>query len=107
MRTAWRLAIDRRRGDRRRAAREDAVPLPLESSTEQIASARERAAHLWTAIDDLADKLRVVIILSAIEGHDAREVGSLLGIPEGTVRSRLFMARKSLAERLQWLTRTI
>ncbi len=70
-----------------------------------MASTRQRAAHLWDAIDDLPDKLRVVIVLSGIEGHDTREVGSLLGIPEGTVRSRLFMARKALAERLQWLTK--
>ena len=104
VRTAWRLAIDRRRGDRRRLAREDAVEPRVEASIEQVASASQRAAHLWKAIDDLPDKLRVVIVLSGIEGHDTREVGSLLGIPEGTVRSRLFMARKALAERLQWLT---
>ena len=105
VRTAWRLAIDRRRGDRRRLAREEAVEPMVEASTEQVASARQRAAHLWSAIDELPEKLRVVIVLSGIEGHDTREVGSLLGIPEGTVRSRLFMARKALAERLQWLTK--
>ena len=104
VRTAWRLAIDRRRGDRRRLTREEAVEPTVEVSTEQVASARQRAAHLWSAIDELPEKLRVVIVLSGIEGHDTREVGSLLGIPEGTVRSRLFMARKALAERLQWLT---
>jgi DNA-directed RNA polymerase specialized sigma24 family protein len=48
----------------------------------------------------------VVIVLTGIEGHDTREVGALLGVPEGTVRSRLFTARKQLAERLQWLTKT-
>ena len=105
VRTVWRLAIDRRRGDRRRLAREEAVEPTVEASTEQVASARQRAAHLWSAIDELPEKLRVVIVLSGIEGHDTREVGSLLGIPEGTVRSRLFMARKALAERLQWLTK--
>lgn len=106
VRTAWRLAIDRRRGDKRRAAREETVALEPEASTEEVASARERAAHLWEAIDALPDKLRVVIVLAGIEGHDTREIASLLGIPEGTVRSRLFTARKTLAERLQWLTTT-
>lgn len=104
VRATWRMAIDRRRGDRRRLAREDAVEAPGEASVEQVAVDRERAAHLWNAIDALPDKLRMVIVLSGIEGHDTREVGSLLGIPEGTVRSRLFTARKTLAERLQWLT---
>ena len=106
VRTAWRLAIDRRRGDIRRVVREETVAPESEASTEQVASTRERAAHLWAAIDALPEKLRVVIVLSGIEGHDAREVGALLGIPEGTVRSRLFTARKALAERLQWLIET-
>ena len=106
VRTAWRLAIDRRRGDLRRVAREETAVPESEASTEQVVAARERAAHLWAAIDALPDKLRVVIVLSGIEGHDTREVGLLLGIPEGTVRSRLFTARKALAERLQWLTKT-
>ena len=106
VRTAWRLALDRRRGDRRRIAREAVVEPQPESSAEQVASTRERASHLWSAIDELPDKLRVVIVLSGIEGHDTRELAALLGIPEGTVRSRLFTARKALAERLQWLTKT-
>src|SRR5829696_1240062 len=46
VRTAWRLALDRRRGDVRRVAREIAVQPEPEASTEQVASARERAAHL-------------------------------------------------------------
>jgi len=104
VRATWRMAIDRRRGDRRRLAREEFVDAPAEASVEKVAADRERAAHLWNAIDALPDKLRLVIVLSGIEGHDTREVGSLLGIPEGTVRSRLFTARKVLAERLQWLT---
>ena len=69
-----------------------------------MAAERERAAHLWTAIDTLPDKLRLVVVLSSIDGHDTREVASLLRIPEGTVRSRLFLARKALAEKLQWMT---
>jgi RNA polymerase sigma-70 factor (ECF subfamily) len=104
VRATWRMAIDRRRGERRRLAREEAVDTPAEASVEQVAVDRERAAHVWSAIDGLPEKLRLVIVLSGIEGHDTREVGSLLGIPEGTVRSRLFTARKVLAERLQWLT---
>src|SRR5688572_7984388 len=104
VRATWRMAIDRRRGDKRRLVREESVDTPGEASVEQVAVDRERAAHLWTAIDALPDKLRLVIVLSGIEGHDTREVGSLLGIPEGTVRSRLFTARKVLAERLEWLT---
>ena len=55
------------------------------------------------AIDGLPEKLRVVIVLAAIEGHDIREVARLLDVPEGTVKSRLFLARKGLAESLRCL----
>jgi len=102
-RIAWRLAIDRWRADRRRAAREDAVADAAPCSTEDFVIARERSAAVWRAIDALPAKLRIAVVLSAIEGHDTREVARLLDIPEGTVKSRLFLARKSLAERLQWL----
>jgi len=106
VRTTWRMALDRQRGDRRRAAREQIVSEPEPPTTEDRAVERERAAHLWSAIDSLPEKLRLAIVLSGIEGHGTSEVASLLRIPEGTVRSRLFLARRALAEKLQWLTKT-
>lgn len=103
-RMTWRLAIDRWRTDRRRAAREAAVAeAPLTPSTEDVAAARERSAHVWLAIEKLPEKLRLVVVLSAIEGHDTREVAALLDLPEGTVKSRLFTARHILTENLRWL----
>ncbi len=103
-RMTWRLAIDRWRTDRRRTARElSAVSNAWHPSTEQLAVANERTVHVWKAIDALPDRLRMVVVLSAIEGHDTREVATLLEIPEGTVKSRLFTAKKALAEHLRWL----
>ncbi len=104
VRMTWRLAIDRWRSDRRRSVREQAaMPETTGPTTDGIAAANERAERLWRAIDDLPDKLREAIVLSAIEGYDVREVALLLGVPEGTVKSRLFLARKGLAQRLQCL----
>jgi DNA-directed RNA polymerase specialized sigma24 family protein len=40
--------------------------------------------------------------LAAIEGYNTGEVAKLTGLPEGTVKSRLFLARKKLAESLEW-----
>ena len=37
-----------------------------------------------------------------IEGHDTTEVARLLDVPQGTVKSRLFLARQRLKEQLQW-----
>jgi RNA polymerase sigma-70 factor (ECF subfamily) len=104
VRATWRLAVDRLRSDRRRLTREQAVSAAAAVDTEKQAADHERARHLWAAIDSLPEKLRLTIVLSGIEGHDTREVAALLGIPEGTVRSRLFLARKALAGKLQWLT---
>lgn len=105
VRTTWRLAIDRWRADRRRAAHEQTIHDPSERTTaEDLAMWGERAARLWRAIDALPEKLRVVLVLSAMEGHDIREVARLLRLPEGTVKSRLFLARKGLAENLKCLS---
>jgi RNA polymerase sigma-70 factor, ECF subfamily len=104
VRATWRMALDHRRANRRRSTREHSAVELLTDSTEHTPAELERAAHLWTAIDSLPGKLRLAIVLSSIEGHDTRAVALLLGIPEGTVRSRLFLARKALAEKLQCLT---
>jgi RNA polymerase sigma-70 factor (ECF subfamily) len=63
--------------------------------------ANERSKRLWAAIDRLPEKLRVVIVLAAIEEHGIKDVATLLGAPEGTIKSRLFDARKKLQEMLQ------
>jgi len=101
VRMTWRLALDRQRGERRRLARESATQETAADASEEVI-ARERAALLWTAIDSLPDKLRIVIVLAGIEGHDTHDVARLLGIPQGTVKSRLFLARQRLKEQLQW-----
>ena len=45
--------------------------------------------------------LYFMIVLAAIDGHGMKDVSALLGIPEGTVKSRLFEAKKQLQERLR------
>ena len=102
-RMTWRLAIDRWRSERRRTAREQAVESDAEPTSEEIAVSRERAQRLWEAIDALPEKLRIVVVLGAIEGHDIRTMARLLNLPEGTVKSRLYLARKGLAESLKCL----
>lgn len=104
VRITWRLALDRIRAARRRVARETSVMMDElnspERTVEDIRASREFQQRLARAMDELPEKLRVVLVLSAIEGHDTREVGLLLDLPEGTVKSRLFHARKKLSELL-------
>jgi RNA polymerase sigma-70 factor (ECF subfamily) len=101
VRMTWRLAIDHLRSAKRRAAREQVHVDATPTSTEDAAAASERASQLWAAIDSLPDKLRIVVVLGAMDGHGIREIAELLSLPEGTVKSRLFMARQKLAERLR------
>jgi len=104
VRMTWRMALDRQRTNRRRTTREDV------NRTEDVAQpqveADERSRLLWRAIDGLSEKLRVVIVLAAIEGYDIGEVATLLELPEGTVKSRLFLARQQLKDALPWMART-
>jgi RNA polymerase sigma-70 factor (ECF subfamily) len=109
----WRMALDRQRSNRRRSTREVLnedqghgaclETRPALESADQVMEARERAQHLWVAIEELPEKLRLVVVLAGIEGHDMREVAALLSVPEGTVKSRLFLARRQLKERLSWM----
>ena len=54
--------------------------------------------QLRREIECLPGKLRSVLQLSLVEEMDAGDVGAVLGIPAGTVRSRLHTARKVLLE---------
>lgn len=53
------------------------------------------------AIEELEFEEREVIILREFEGHGYKEISELLNIPIGSVMSRLFYARKRLAEKLR------
>ncbi len=53
------------------------------------------------AVDDLDDSLRTVLVLVDVEGFRQREVAGMLHIPEGTVASRLFRARRLLRDALE------
>ena len=57
--------------------------------------------RLRKEIERLPEKLRSVLQLSLVEEMDAADVGAVLGIPAGTVRSRLHTARKLLLEVMQ------
>ena len=103
VRIAWRLALDRRRSDQRREARESAAwdePSPSRTA-EDLAAARQTQERVFRALDALPESLRIVVVLAAIEGHGMREVAALLGLPEGTVKSRLHDARRRLLETLR------
>jgi RNA polymerase sigma-70 factor (ECF subfamily) len=105
VRITFRLALDRWRSARRRERRETEWALPEQRpappTTEEIAAANEFQIRLERALDELPEKFRMVLLLAAIQGYTLEEVADILEVPMGTVKSRLFFARKQLAEKLR------
>jgi RNA polymerase sigma-70 factor (ECF subfamily) len=101
VRITFRLALDRARSANRREQRETqwARERPPDS-TEDLAASSEFQAHLDRAVAELSPKRRLVLLLAAIEEHPLDDVAQMLGLPIGTVKSRLFAAKKQLAEKL-------
>jgi RNA polymerase sigma-70 factor, ECF subfamily len=102
VRITFRLALDRARSAGRREMRETewARQRPADT-TEDLAASSEFQVHLNRAVDELSPKLRLVLLLAAMEEHPLDDVAQMLGLPVGTVKSRLFKAKKQLAEKLQ------
>jgi RNA polymerase sigma-70 factor, ECF subfamily len=105
VRIAFRLALDRVRTAKRREMRETMWARPERSapaaSAEDLAVRSQFEEQLARAMDELPEKLRLVLMLCAMQDHTLEEVASMLGVPIGTVKSRLFFARRKLAEKLR------
>jgi RNA polymerase sigma-70 factor (ECF subfamily) len=101
-RVAWRVAVDRRRARRgdASASEEAADTASPEPGPERLLLAADHEARLHAMIDALPEELRVPLVLSANEELNSREIGEVLGIPEGTVRTRLQRARQMLRQKL-------
>lgn len=106
VRIAFRLALDRLRSRKRREQRDTLWSQPEHqpppANAEDLAASNEFQAHLENALAELPEKLRLVLLLAAMEGHTIDEIAAMLGISTGTVKSRIFYARKQLAEKLRW-----
>ena len=91
--------VSRRRATARAQRRDsswlEASP-PSTSDMETLLAQREFRSRLQQEIERLPEKLRGVLLLSAVQELSTRDIAEMLGIPEGTVRSRLHLARKEL-----------
>ena len=63
--------------------------------------ARERQKRIIKAIDSLKPKLRETIMLCEIYGYTYEEAAEKLNCPIGTIKSRIYNAKKELAEKLE------
>lgn len=100
-RIALNAALSRRARARRHSGEE--VSLSAEDpapGVETSVAARLEAQRLLRAMDRLSADHRAVLSLFAVEGLSHREIAEVLGVKEGTVWSRLHLARKRLAQLL-------
>ena len=65
------------------------------------ASRAETGRRIRAAVDGLSGKLREVFVLAAFQEMPYREIGEVLGIPEGTVKSRMWSAVRQLRAKLE------
>ena len=72
---------------------------------EQLAHNAELRGRLLTALSRLAGRARAVVFLREIEGLSTREVATVMGISEDTVKTRLRRARIALQAELEALER--
>jgi RNA polymerase sigma-70 factor, ECF subfamily len=79
---------------------EETQTCSAEDDPARRAEMNELRDRLGLAIETLSDKEREVLVLKEFDGMRYREIGDLLGIPIGTVMSRLYSARKTLAKSL-------
>ena len=71
-----------------------------EVSPDKNITLEERSKIVHSALDDMKDVCKNILILREIEGKEYEEISQILGIPIGTVRSRLHRARTILKEKL-------
>ncbi len=88
-------AAARRRAAEERLSREPRTP--SETPADDVSRAR-LAARLLRALDTLPLEQRAAVVLCEVEERTSVEAARILGIPEGTVRTRLFHAKRKLAD---------
>jgi RNA polymerase sigma-70 factor, ECF subfamily len=104
-RIAWHLALNRRRqrsGSQLRVESDDILrTLPShETGAEELLIRQERANLLEHILLSLPRDLRETFLLLAVEGITSRDAAEIIGIPDSSVRDRLYRSRKLMKEKL-------
>jgi RNA polymerase sigma-70 factor (ECF subfamily) len=103
-RVTWRVAVDHLP---KSAVRNEALNAesPSRAETpEQAAVQANWAAVVHSLMDALPEELRQPLALSAVDDLKSSDIAGILGIPEGTVRTRVKKAREILQQKLARLT---
>lgn len=85
---------------------EDAGQLRDINTPESILMSKQIGETVDSAMESLPEELRSAIVLREIEGLSYEEIAKVMACPIGTVRSRIFRARESVAAKLRPLLET-
>lgn len=85
----------------RRDRRRPTQPLPDQTSSQSGQSAVDHRLDLQAALDQLSAEHRQVLVLREFEKMSYEEMALVIGVPRGTVESRLHRARAELREMLK------
>jgi len=72
-----------------------------ESTPETELAAREVAAAVSAAMEELSEDLREAITLREVDGLSYEEIAEAMGCPIGTVRSRIYRAREAISTKIR------
>jgi RNA polymerase sigma-70 factor (ECF subfamily) len=88
---------------RRRAAfgRLESEPAPAVTDPERVTEQKQLAEALGRALDALPLDQRVAFVLCEVEERTSGDAARIVGVPEGTMRTRLFHAKKKLRAELE------
>jgi RNA polymerase sigma-70 factor (ECF subfamily) len=89
------------RRERRRRAATETYSEWMQPKEQVVADTEEQHGNLKEALDQLPGPDRAVLSLRYEEDFDTMEIACIMGIPEGTVKSRLFYARQRLRKYLE------
>jgi RNA polymerase sigma-70 factor, ECF subfamily len=96
-RITYGISVDRIRRDTSRERAEDAHVEQLEE-TAAPSFDHEDAARVHQALDELDLRHREVLVLHFIEDFSVAEIAAVVGCPEGTVKSRIYHAKKAMRD---------
>ena len=97
----FQIALNLARDWQRRRPPEPVDPTTIETAAPDGAAARDAALDAQRLLAALPDGQRLVVALRVQEDLDEGEVARILGIPRGTVKSRLHQAMRTLAARVR------
>ncbi|MFM8471346.1 MAG: RNA polymerase sigma factor [Limisphaerales bacterium] len=110
----WRIALNLCHDENRRRTRHGEVPLETGEDGEHVPhtsvfhptpheelESEERADQVRLALQRVTEPFRTVLVLRHYEGLKFREIADVLGVPEGTVKSRMVEGLSQLTRLLQ------